>query len=447
MTRMETSRRFVGPRLRRLRMDRGLSQAAFAAALQVSPSYYNQLEHDRRAASDAVLARLAQSFGVDPTWLAPEAEARVVSQLADMLGRGGDLDLGELREVVQRAPSVASAILALASAPEAVVGPHEVVRDFFYRRRNHIAALDLAAEKLAARWRVEPGRQVEGLARALHAEHGVTVVEGTDDGVRRSFDPDRRELRLPRSLPAGRRAFQMGVQLALLGQAQVIEQTLADAPELDPVAREVARIGLAQYYAGALMLPYTVFHAEAERSRYDIDQLAEHFGVGFETICHRLSTLQRRGARGVPFFLVRTDRAGNISKRQSATAFHFSRTGGSCPLWIVHEAFETPDRIRRQVARMPDGRAYLWIARTVTGPATGFRQPQAAFAVGMGCDIRYAHRLVYGDGLDVSPGAPATPIGPGCRSCPREGCVQRAFPMDGHPPATNPNRAGTAPYQ
>jgi len=168
----------------------------------------------------------------------------------------------------------------------------------------------------------------------------------------------------------------------------------------------------------------------AESTGYDIDRLAAHFGTGFETTCHRLSTLQRPGARGVPFFFVRTDRAGNISKRQSATGFHFSRTGGSCPLWVIHRAFETPGRVTRQVAGMPDGRHYLWIARTVRGQIRGFGQPRKEFAVGLGCDLDQAERLVYATGLDLSP-ASATPIGPGCRACPRERCPQRAFPQEG----------------
>ncbi|MDP1068811.1 short-chain fatty acyl-CoA regulator family protein, partial [Klebsiella pneumoniae] len=94
-------------------------------------------------------------------------------------------------------------------------------------------------------------------------------------------------------------------------------------------AAALARIGLASYFAGALVLPYGRFLAAAQELRYDIALLARRFGVSFETVCHRLSTLQRREASGVPFFFVRVDRAGNISKRQSATDFQFSRSGGT----------------------------------------------------------------------------------------------------------------------
>src|SRR5699024_4904049 len=152
--------------------------------------------------------------------------------------------------------------------------------------------------------------------------------------------------------------FQMATQIALLAQREAID-AIADEGDLAPQSAALARVGLANYFAGALLLPYTRFLDAAEELRYDIDLLSVQFEVGFETVCHRLSTLQRPGRRGVPFFFVRTDRAGNISKRQSATAFHFSRVGGSCPLWVVHDAFASPGRILTQVAQMPDGRTYL----------------------------------------------------------------------------------------
>ena len=132
----------------------------------------------------------------------------------------------------------------------------------------------------------------------------------------------------------------------------------------------------------------------------------------------------------MPFFFIRTDRAGNISKRQSATSFHFSRSGGSCPLWVVHRAFETPNRITRQVATMPDGHSYLWIARHIQGQVQPFGTPRKEFSVGLGCDISQAHRLIYSDALNLNPAA-ATPIGPGCTTCPRSACPQRAFPQSG----------------
>ncbi len=200
---------------------------------------------------------------------------------------------------------------------------------------------------------------------------------------------------------------------------------LSDDPALPPDAQALLRIGLANYFAGALILPYRDFLHTAEATGYDIDLIAARFGVGFETTCHRLSTLQRPQARGVPFFFIRVDRAGNISKRQSATDVHFSRIGGSCPLWAIYEAFARPGEILRQIAQMPDGRSYLWIARMVTHGRGGFGAPVKTFAVALGCDLAHAERLVYAQGLDLRNPAQATPIGPGCKLCDRTACPQR----------------------
>lgn len=455
-----------GARLRRIRRDRGLTQAAFAAELGLSASYYNQLEHDRRPVSADLAARIAAAAGIDPGWLDTEQDAQLLAETRDALlpylPAGAD---DELRQWVRSMPTVARAVLGvtrqatagadrLADLGVVVDGgtsslrsPHEQVRDFFHERGNHIAELDEAAEKLVIHWDLRPTAMEPGLRRVLHAKHGVTVtLDDAENADRRSYDTDSRLLRIAGWLQPGQQAFQLALQLALLDQEPTISAVAAAATGLDEQARTLARVGLAQYYAGAVLLPYTTFLRTCESFRYDIDRLAVHFGVGFETICHRLSTLQRRGARGVPFFFVRTDRAGNISKRQSATTFHFSRTGGSCPLWVVHEAFDTPGRIRRQIAVLPDGRTYLWIARTVTGRPAGFRYPRTLFAVGLGCDIRHADRLVYADGLDLADRHAATPIGPGCRTCDRTGCVQRAFPQLGRPLHTDLARSTTTPY-
>ena len=279
-------------------------------------------------------------------------------------------------------------------------------------------------------------------------QHGVRVVPTDDaaDDSQRRYDVASRVLRISAALEPGQQAFQLATQLALLELDEAIQQ-LVDVPEFaDGPARALARIGLANYFAGALQLPYTAFLSAAETLRYDIDQLARRFGVGFETVCHRLSTLQRPGAPGVPFFFIRVDRAGNISKRQSATHFHFSKTGGTCPLWNVYEAFAQPGRILPQLARMPDGRAYLWIARTVSHGQRGYGSPRKTFAIGLGCDIRHASRLVYSKGLDLQDVEVPTPIGMGCKVCERETCPQRAFPFVGRPLDVNENESRFTPY-
>ncbi len=467
------SKTFMGVRLRKLRAERGMTQVALAQTLGLSPSYLNQLEQNQRPLTVAVLLKISRALGVDVQQFSEDEEARLVSSMRDALADnpGGDtVALPELREVASQMPAVARALLALhrrhqeAMERLEIMGaelgdgrgdltrtrpmPFEVVRDFFFAHQNHFDLLDVAAETLATEARGHGGPLSEWLLLRLMKQHGVRVVPTEDDAVdsQRRYDPASRVLRLSGSLEPGQKAFQLATQLALLEQTTLIESLVESANFGDVPAHALARIGLANYFAGAMLLPYGLFLKAAETLRYDIDLLARRFGVGFETICHRLSSMQRPGAPGVPFFFIRVDRAGNISKRQSATHFHFSKTGGTCPLWNVYEAFAQPGRILRQLARMPDGRTYLWVACTVSHGQRGFASPSKTFSIGLGCDIRHASRLIYAKGLDLTDQEVPTPIGMGCKVCERVACPQRAFPFIGRPLDVNENESRFTPY-
>jgi hypothetical protein len=223
------------------------------------------------------------------------------------------------------------------------------------------------------------------------------------------------------------RVFQLAFQIALTECGGSIETTVNRAGPLDDTPRRLYRITLANYFAAAVMMPYQAFHSAAESLSYDIHVLAQRFNAGFEQVCHRLTTLQRPNARGVPFFMLRVDNAGNVSKRFSSGTFPFSKFGGTCPLWNVHSTFDTPDRLLKQVIELPDGTRYFSIAQMVRRPVAPHPQPQPRFAIGLGCEIRHASRLVYASGMDLEK-VEGTPIGVNCRLCERENCSQRAEP-------------------
>ncbi len=462
---------FMGVRLRRLREERRLTQQAVASAIGISLSYLNQIENNQRPLTVAVLLKLNAAFGVDVQLFSEDDEARLISDLRDALSDphvGETISTAELRELAVNMPAVGRALVNLnrkhRQALEQITAlasqfgedrqtailpstPYEEVRDFFYSRHNYIAELDEAAEALASKLKSAGPVSSDVLKDYLGERHRLSVtVDRTLGDVQRRFDAQARSLQISRNLEPGQQAFQLATQIAMLERGTEISAIVSDAKMTNDEARALARIGLANYFAGALILPYERFLAEAQRKRYDIDLLSDEFDVGFETICHRLSTLQRPSSRGVPFFFIRVDRAGNISKRQSATDFHFSRIGGTCPLWNVYEAFAHPDRILTQLARMPDERTYLWIARSVTRRRGGFGALPKTFAVALGCDVRHASELIYSQGMDVLDSASATPIGMGCKVCERAGCPQRAFPPLGRPLVIDEGRAMFAPY-
>ena len=462
---------FMGVRLRRLRAERGLSQVAMAQTLGLSPSYLNQLEQNQRPLTVAVLLKISRALGIDVQQFSEDEEARLVAAMQEALADAPEpVTLPELKEVATQMPALARAVLQMhkrnmetlerveamalrmgderSDAVSTRNMPFELVRDFFFTQQNYFDGLDREAEALASGALARGGHLLSWLTQRLYKHHGVRVLHTQEQhAAKRRYDPQSHTLHLAAHLAFGQQAFQLATQLALLEQAEAIDHLVAAPPFThDAAARRLARIGLANYFAGALLLPYGEFLQAAESLRYDIDLLAQRFGVGFETVCHRLSTLQRPESPGVPFFFVRVDRAGNISKRQSATHFHFSRAGGTCPLWNVYEAFAQPGRILPQLARMPDGRTYLWVARTVSHASPGYGMPQQVFSIGLGCDIQHAQRLVYARGLDLHDPEMAMPIGMGCKVCEREACPQRAFPFIGRALAVDENQSRQTPY-
>ncbi|MCH9641248.1 MAG: acetate metabolism transcriptional regulator RamB [Actinomycetia bacterium] len=478
------ARTFVGARVRQLRSERGFSQAALAQMLEISPSYLNQIEHDVRPLTVAVLLRITEAFGVDATFFSSQDDTRLIAELREVI-MDRDLDVTvdptEVAGMVGAHPALARAMVnlhrryqlattQLAAATEdrfnagnagaggsglspgsgSITMPHEEVRDYFYQRQNYLHELDTAAEGLTAGMRIQRGDLVGDLADRLRIVHGVRIVRriDLDQGVLHRFDPESKTLEISAHLSSGQTAFRMAAELAYLECGELIDKRVDEGHFTSAESQRLARLGLANYFAAATVLPYGQFHEVAEKFRYDVERLSAYYSTSYETICHRLSTLQRPSMRGVPFSFVRVDRAGNMSKRQSATGFHFSSSGGTCPLWNVYETFANPGKILVQLAEMPDGRSYMWVARTVERRASRYGQPGKTFAIGLGCELRHAQRLVYSEGLDLvgAPNVPTTPIGAGCRVCERDNCPQRAFPALGRALDIDEHRSTVSPY-
>lgn len=467
----DVAKTFVGSRVRQLRSERGFSQAALAQMLDISPSYLNQIEHDVRPLTVAVLLRITEVFGVDATFFASQDNTRLVAELREMtMDRDLDIDVdpAEIADIVNAHPTLARAMVnlhrryqitttQLAAATEdrfsdgsgsgSITMPHEEVRDYFYQRQNYLHELDTAAEDMTVSLGMHRGDLARDLSDRLKAVHGVHIVRRTDlgDTVLHRYDPATRRLEIGNHLSSGQQVFKMAAELAYLEFGELIDKLVEEGKFTSEESLTLARLGLANYFAAATVLPYGQFHEVAEKFRYDVERLSAFYAVSYETVAHRLSTLQRPSMRGVPFSFVRVDRAGNMSKRQSATGFHFSSSGGTCPLWNVYETFANPGKILVQIAQMPEGRNYMWVARTVERRASRYGQPGKTFAIGLGCELRHANRLVYSEGLDLS-GDITTPIGAGCRVCERDNCPQRAFPALGRALDIDEHRSTVSPY-
>jgi hypothetical protein len=275
----------------------------------------------------------------------------------------------------------------------------------------------------------------------------VRIARGeAERGIRRRFDAEKKVLTLSELLPTRSRTFQVAHQIALLTQHARIDRLVADAHLTSEESRGLARVALANYFAGAVLMPYAPFLEACRQERYDIDVIGRRFRVGFEQVCHRFTTLRRPGAGGAAFHMIRIDVAGNISKRFSASGIRFARFSGACPRWNVFAAFMTPGMIRIQVSRFPDGTTYFCLARTIHKDSGGYHAQQPVQAIGLGCRIEDARELVYSDGVDLDNARLATPVGVTCRVCERSDCEQRAFPSIRHPLQVDENVRGVSIY-
>ncbi len=449
---------FAGPRIKRLRRDMGLTQARMADEMSISASYLNLIERNQRPLSAQLLLRLAEVYDVDLRTLSGDDEVRAAASMkevfSDPLFDGAVPGSHELTDLAATSPMAVDAVIRLyrayqeaASNANTLAGqlserndpvsleslrlPVEQVRDFLQAESNHFPELENAAEALWEDALEDVEDTAVGLRNHLGAAHGVSVrvvAQSVIPGMLRRFDRHSRRLFLSEMMEAPARAFQLAFQAGLLANRELIDSIVRRAGMQGAEAERLCRVSLGNYLAAALIMPYERFHTATTELSYDLETLAQRFGASFEQVCHRVTTLQRPGSRGVPLFFLRVDRAGNISKRFAGAGFPFARFGGTCPRWNIHDAFDVPGRIVTQVVEMPDGDSYFSVSRTVAGAHVGYHTQRQVYTVSIGCEIKHARRLVYAGGIDLESPNVATPIGASCRLCEREDCNQRALP-------------------
>ncbi|MDT7534529.1 short-chain fatty acyl-CoA regulator family protein [Sphingobium sp. SA2] len=450
---------YMGPRLRRLRRDLGLTQADMAADLDISPSYVALLERNQRPLTADMLLRLARTYKLDMAEVAgdggTEQTARLHAVLKDPMF--ADLDLPALAtgDVAVNYPGITEALLRLytsyrqehlaladqGAAPDDTPDPVAESRRFLAARRNSFPTLDDMAEKLAADAETEGG-----LTGWLRARHSLRVRRLPADVMAwslRRYDRHRDAILLDDTLDTASAQFQLALQIAYLEMRKAFDAILKDGQFANESSRRLARRALASYGAAAILMPYSAFAKAVEARRYDVEALARQFGTSFEQTAHRLTTLQKPGQERVPFFFLRVDPAGNVSKRLDGAGFPFARHGGSCPLWSVHRVFETPRQVVTQWLELPDGQRFFSIARTVTAGGGGWGSPKVDRAIALCCAADHAHRLIYTQG---SPPPDPTPIGVTCRLCHRPHCLARAAPPIGRDMLPDDYRGTRAPF-
>lgn len=463
---------FIGPKLRRLRQERGQTQAEMAAALGLSTSYVNLLENNQRSLSVSVLTTIADVYGVDWRELtADDAAERVVAlrtALKDPIFGDKAPDLQECRAAIDHSPRLVERFVDLYKNHQVALdrimklsatlgredliqaSPEALIHDYFRNQSNTFPELEAAAEACRAAYPTLPEDHFTTLKARLQRDHGIAVcvlpIDEMNDALRH-YDLDNNKILLSQALDAPNRCFQLAHVLGLVECREQFDARIKDSGIGQGAAAARLRIELANYFASAYLMPYKEFFDAAEACRYDLDRIATAFSVSFEQVCQRLTTLQREEARGVPFFFLRMDRAGNVTKRFNATSFTLAEFGGSCPVWNVHTAFYAPGVILPQFVELPDGSRYFTISRTVHRPVFSWDTQDRRLTLALGCEVRYAPRIGYASKFNLDDEGLFAKIGINCQLCPRQACSQRAhqpvfmdLPLDA-------NRRGSNRYE
>ncbi|MDU8928103.1 short-chain fatty acyl-CoA regulator family protein [Alisedimentitalea sp. MJ-SS2] len=442
---------FIGSQLRQLRQSHGETQAQMAKRLGISPAYVNLLESNQRSLSVKVLLSITEIYGVE--WrdlLSNEDEKRLPelrAAMRDPIFAGNEPDLLELRAALDHSPRFVARFLQIYDSHRNLtdrlgrglgqtgaddllaIAPETAIHNFFRDKENHFADLESRAEDLRARIGGASDDLYASLKRHLRLEHEVSarLVSSTDmPHALREFDDSRAEVRLSETLDHPNRVFQLAHVLGLLAARDIVDDLVASAPIPDEDGQARLAVELVNYFAGALVMPYENFFTLAEASRYDISRLKAAFCTSFEQVSHRLTTLQRAGQRGVPFFLLRIDRAGNVTKRFNATPFTLAEQGGSCPVWNIHAAFDSPGTLFPQLVELPDGGRFLTLSRTADRPALVTSGQTRRLAISLGCASVHSDRVKYADRLTTDASESFARIGITCNVCPRVACSHRA---------------------
>lgn len=441
----------IGPRLRQLRREHRQTQAEMAAALGVSTAYVNLLENNQRSLSVQMLMALSDAYGVDWRDLIKDESATLLADLRNAMQDpafgSAPPDLQELRAAIDHAPVLVGHFLQLYHShrtalekmmqlgsermPDGLLAssPETIIHDFFRDHANHFAELEAAAEKLREAEPCEVDDVYAVLKTRLYRVHGIEVrtapVEEMSQALR-IYDESEAVVHLSEALDHQNRMFQLAHVLCLVELSDVLEGLTGGSGIQSESGVARCHVELANYFAAAFLMPYAPFHAAAERTSYDVDRLAAAFGVSFEQVCHRLTTLQREGARGVPFFFLRVDKAGNVTKRFNATSFNIAEYGGACPVWNIHTSFRTPGVIVPQFVELPDGERFFTISRTTERPVFSRDTQDRRLALSLGCELKHAQRLAYAAPFNTQDERLFSPIGINCHLCPRQACSQRA---------------------
>jgi len=446
----------IGPKIKAFRRQLGLQANKFAEQLKISPSYLNLIESGKRNIDGDLLIKISKELRVDLSDLTSKSDINLENNISELLDDQlfEDLDIlgPEVKDLVNTNPKIARALIKLGdnfkqkdheivSKVENISGkiidsrktsfPGEVVSDFLQENKNYFPELEEFANTIFNKVQKNNRTRYIALCDFLKKEYRITVrdiIPEEGKPFSKIFNKSKKELLLSDYNSLETKKLYAASQIAQEGAIKIINEYLSNFNFPSDESKRLTQIAMLNYCGAAILMPYKLFHAECKKLKYDLQLLQNTFATSFEQVAHRVTCLQDPNLPGIPFHMLRTDIAGNISKRFSLSGIEIPRYGGACPRWNVYSAFTRPGVIQAAVSKMTNGEKYVCIARTVEKGVGRYGQSKSILSIGLGCEAKYAKEFVYTENLDISDKKTEIPIGVSCRTCDRLDCSQRAFP-------------------
>ena len=446
----------IGPKIKAFRRQLGLQANKFAEQLGISPAYLTLIEGGKRKIDGDLLIKISKELRVELSDLTSKSDINLENNISELLDDQlfEDLDIlgPEVKDLVNTNPKIARALIKLGdnfkqkdheiiNKVESISGkiidsrktsfPGEVISDFLQENKNYFPKLEEFANTIFENVQKNNRTRYIALCDYLKKEYAITVKDIIPEEGKpfsKIFNKSKKELLLSDYNSLETKKLHAAAQIAQEGAIDIIKDYLSDFNFPSDESKRLTQVALLNYCGAAILMPYKLFHSECKKLKYDLELLQNTFATSFEQVAHRVTCLQDPKLPGIPFHMLRTDIAGNISKRFSLSGIEIPRYGGACPRWNVYSAFTRPGVIQAAVSKMTNGEKYVCIAKTVEKGVGRYGQSKSILSIGLGCEAKYAKEFVYTENLDISDKKTEIPIGVSCRTCDRLDCSQRAFP-------------------
>lgn len=411
--------------------------AAAAAIARLHRAYLGAVadteDYANRLRSDPLLGQLLHQVLSGIT--AVRSGAEILSDVPDLDDEERARFVSTVRRESQSLTDVAHSLIGQFESDargRRSISPMRELDDVIFERNNYFAALEEGAGELRRDIERSGAFGEATLVAALDQRFGVEVTRSADTRVddhgfpgQYRFDTAARIMWFQTNTVAATRQFQLTRLYAELAARDLIDAAVSGPEFTSTTSRRLAYRALSSYLAGAIVFPYDAFIEAAEASRYDIAALRQAFTASFEQVAHRLVTLRKPNAAGIPFGFLRSDPAGRLTKHFPLAGLPMPGAGHACPLWGIYAAFRTPEQLVRQIVRFADGSRYLFLAQAQSRRVASFTDRAVNTSVMLACDVLHADRTAYAAGLDLLDPASDVPVGPACRLCPRLDCPDR----------------------